>query len=281
MNTKAVQLLVSAALLSVLAAPAMAQGELERLGGGPGGVPQVNPRLGGFFNERAGPRTRPSVTPTPAAFASPAAESPEEASDETPDIAWNAGLVSVEADRVPAGDFLMEFNRQTGIPVRLEPGVTHRVTATFKNLRLERALPILFPAGGWLLVRKPNTALRDPNAYAGLVVHPPVERVNGVPVQHASQHQPPRHWAKAKVGGMNFGPAFEVPGEPAPSASPAAIGEITVDESDADPRITVPATGAHAGTTPASTPSPLATSDDASRRRIAELVEQKLKKKKE
>lgn len=279
---------VIAVFISLAPAPACAQGELERLGGGPGGVPQGNPRQSSFFDERAGTHARKHPAPPPSPVASPAAPAPEpdDATADAPAVEWSEGLLSVDCERVPAGDFLIEFNRQTGIPVRLEPGVKHRVTATFRNLRLERALPLLLPAGSWQLVRKPNTALRASDAIAGLVVHPPSDEGTG-----------PAPYAKAKVGGMNFGPAFEVPGESPRAPQPAAVGGIAVEESELEGgRSPASAPSVGAGRSPASmtpgspaagelpagasAPTAVTASDvDGAKRRIADLVEQKLKRK--
>ena len=229
------------------------QGELERLGGGPGGV------QGGFFNERAGTpvRLRHASAASPAPSPAPAPIADDE-SDDAPDIKWNAGLLSVDCENEHIGDFLMEFHRQTGIPVRLEPGVETRVTASFHNLGLERALPILFSAGTWQLVRKPNTALRAPDAYAGLVVRP--ANTGGT----------------AQVGGMNFGPAFDVPGQVHAAAN--TVGNIPVETGTEPAAAAEPEPAAAATSAPATTaPAP---GSEESRRRIAELLDQRLKKKK-
>lgn len=288
MNMKApiAALLVTLLAVSVAPTPARAQTELERLGGGPGGVPQQNPRFG-FFNERAGNKLRTRSKRATAPSTAPASPSPaaeEEAAQEPPDIEWKGGLISVSCDDTHIGDFLLEFNRQTGISVHLEPGIDQRVSADFKNLRLERALPMLFPEGTWELVRKPNTALRAEGGIAGLVVHPPSATCA-------------QGGAKAKVGGMNFGPAFDIPGSPATAATPAS-GDIPVEMGDASvapPHLSIdgvtrtapsaspsasPSAETRVGSAASAQPaSPEPGSEDA-RRRIADLLDEKQKKKK-
>lgn len=259
MNKKALALTV------LLATDVLAQSELERLGGGPGGVPQG----GAWSAERAGKRRRKAAAPSPAASPAPqASASPAEADDdEAPDISWANGLLSVECENVHIGEFLLELHRQTSIPIHLEPGVEHKVTAKFTGLRLERALPMLFPEGTWQLVRKPGTALRADDGIAGLVIRP----------QNAA--------GKARVGGMNFGPAFEIPGEPAASAPPP--GDLPVEASveppppvtasasvEPAPVVTAPAVVASVAPAPAPTPD-----GDAPRKKIEELLEKRKSKK--
>lgn len=261
MNMKAVALTV------LLFADAFAQGELERLGGGPGGVPQK----GAWSAERAGnaPRRRKHASPAPAASPAPQPSAASAEENEAPDITWTNGLLSVDCENVHIGEFLLELNRQTSIPIRLEPGVDHRVTAKFTALRLERALPMLFPEGTWQVVRKANTALRADDGVAGLVIRP----ANAA--------------GKARVGGMNFGPAFEIPGEVA-TASPA--GDLPVDAKveppppvtaspDPSPAPSVAASVEASAPATSSAPSPIADDGTAPRKKIADLLEQRRTKK--
>ena len=133
MNMKApiAALLVTLLAVSVAPTPARAQTELERLGGGPGGVPQQNPRFG-FFNERAGNKLRTRSKRATAPSTAPASPSPaaeEEAAQEPPDIEWKGGLISVSCDDTHIGDFLLEFNREFTTKLK-DLGIRHEYEET-------------------------------------------------------------------------------------------------------------------------------------------------------
>ena len=255
--------------LSLVPAPLSAQSELERLGGGPGGVPQGNPHNGGFFNERQGMHPRASASPAGApsvTAVTPGEESEGESGEQPITVQWKNGLLTVDADNVPTAALFLEFTNVTKISVKINPGSIPRVTAHVKNLRIERALAMFLPERTWRIVRKPNTALRADDAILGIVITPALPP--------GSTENPV---AAAMNGATNIGPTFEGPGAETTGSLPVE----TSHEPDMPPNAQTPSLATTTQTVSVTMPrmDPSITTDlDVARRRIADLVEQNKKK---
>lgn len=262
---------LAAFVVLAVAGPLAAQTELERLGGGPGGVPQWPGGQRQFFQERSGVQRRPRPHQA-------GQQVVEETEDAPLSIGWRQNLLTVAADGVPASIFFLELNRVTGIPVRLDPGNERTVTAAFRDIRIERALATILPAGQCTLVRRENRPVNAPDSIVGIVVKtPPLAPGETAPAQ------------RPVIGAIHFGPHFAVPGDPPPSPAAPAIAEDTSDEkSESEPSGPPPVASAAAavsGAAPAiadpEAPERAATRDaNEVRRRMQELVEQRLKQKK-
>jgi hypothetical protein len=247
-----------AALALACAGDTCAQTELERLGGGPGGVPQWPGSARTFFNERSGERPKPRQ-PRPAA--------PVEDEDDDTEIAWRAGLIAVQAHHVPASQFFLEFHRATGIPVRLDPGAPSHVSANIPVMRLATALSLILPKNSYRLVRRDNVPLNAPDEFVGLVVGP----VQTSPADAAPGGKP-------VIGATVIGTPFAVPGETPHVDAPALPiepspepGDRSPESGDRSPEL-APSNIAAEGRT-SKTPDSRLQTPDSNSRRIAELLE--------